>query len=191
MKTIVTEVTANPSVRIYHTNVGITEVVLEIPKSAAGNSKWKKFMKPTVGNVLDNILLIDGVVAVRASYYSIDVQIGKAFAWEPIEMTILFELSQLLKGDTGEEVEIAEEEAQIDLMEMLSRGERFKAKIRFDPRPKRERSLQKGKPYSRMFIRNLEGAASHIYKNAQLSPEGVEEIEARDIAMEQPDHIEE
>jgi len=107
MKTIVTEVTANPSVRIYHTNVGITEVVLEIPKSAAGNSKWKKFMKPTVGNVLDNILLIDGVVAVRASYYSIDVQIGKAFAWEPIEMTILFELSQLLKGDTGEEVGVS------------------------------------------------------------------------------------
>ena len=56
--------------------------------------------------------------------------------YEEDELTLVYE-------DTGEEVPIAEEEAQIDLMEMLSRGERFKAKIRFRrTKAKRERSTK-------------------------------------------------
>ena len=56
--------------------------------------------------------------------------------YEEEELTLVYE-------DTGEEVEIAEEEAQIDLMEMLSRGERFKAKIRFRrSKAKRDRSTK-------------------------------------------------
>jgi predicted Zn-ribbon and HTH transcriptional regulator len=92
-------------------------------------------------------------------------------------------------GRSGDDTEV--KMIQRDGVDVYGRWFDLKAKIRFDPRPKRERSLQKGKPYSRMFIRNLGGAESNIYKNAQLSPEATEEMEARDIALEQPDHIEE
>ena len=67
----------------------------------------------------------------------------------------------------------------------------LKAKIRFDPRPKRERDLDPSGEYSRMRIRNLDGQASHIYKHGQMSPEASESAESKEMALEQPDHLEE
>ena len=56
--------------------------------------------------------------------------------YEEEELTLVYE-------DTGEEVPVAEEEAKIDLMEVLSRQERMKAKFRFrKTAAKRERSTK-------------------------------------------------
>jgi hypothetical protein len=67
----------------------------------------------------------------------------------------------------------------------------LKAKIRFDPRPKRERSLDKSGESSRMYIRNLGGEMSRVYQHGILSPEALEGASIKEVELEQPDLIEE
>jgi hypothetical protein len=59
--------------------------------------------------------------------------------------------------------------------------------IRFDPSPKRERSLDQTPDCSRLRVRDVDGQASAIYKAAQLSPEAFAAVMLKEMLLEQPD----
>jgi uncharacterized OB-fold protein len=63
----------------------------------------------------------------------------------------------------------------------------MEANIRFDPLPKRERTLDKYGEFSRLRIRDAGGKSSAVYNAATLSPEALEAFLADQMAAEQPD----
>jgi hypothetical protein len=67
----------------------------------------------------------------------------------------------------------------------------LEAKIRFDPRPKRERDLDPTGRNSRLYVRDMGGLASKVYLAGMTTPEGEASRMAQELAEEQPDVIEE
>ena len=63
--------------------------------------------------------------------------------------------------------------------------------VGFSPHPKRMLHLQPDGPNSRMFIRDVGGARSHMYKAGVTTPEGMDARQQQEIELEQPDWNEE
>lgn len=63
--------------------------------------------------------------------------------------------------------------------------------VAFDPHPKRERTLEKGGDFVRLYVRDLGGQTSAPYDVGTTSPEGDAARVGQELALEQPDWNEE
>lgn len=119
----------------------------EQEKSAASRERAKKLLNPTQdrpGMGTENKPYNDPFS--KEEFEFSDDEINNMV--ESVDFDMILELYDedelvLIYEDTGEEVPVCEEESQIDLMEVLSRQERMRAKFRFRrSKAKRERSTK-------------------------------------------------